>query len=150
MLPELESMPMSLRELLRALIRDEQPLALLARRDVPQEQREELVAQDGLDALERVRGVPPVALAARLAQRVLVLDHLLQHRVRDVAQLEGGRLGRHRLAVEDVRAAVVDAGEARLGELVPLFLPTGDDGGARDGVVDVAEVEALVAASIRM
>ena len=92
--------------------------------------------------------VPPVALVARLAQRILVigLNHLLEHCVGDVAQLECGCLGRDRLTVEDVRTPLVHAGEAGLRGLVALLLPPGDDRRAHDGVVDVAEVQALVTA----
>lgn len=148
MFSELQSVPVPLRQLVRPLLRHQQRLALLLRRDMPEEEREEFVPKHRLDALERVRRVPPVALVARLTQQVLVvrLDHLLQHRVRDVAQLERGRLGRDRLAVEDVRAPLIHAGEPGLCGLVPLFLPPGDDRRADDGVVNIAEVEALVAA----
>lgn len=98
--------------------------------------------EDTLDALERVRRVPAVALITRVAERVLVvgLDHVLEHRVRDVAQLESGSLGRDGDPVEDVRAPLVHAGEACLRGLVSLLLAAGHHRGADDGVVDIAEV----------
>ena len=47
-LPELESMPVPLRQLVRPLLRYEQRLALLLRRDVPKEEREELGHRIGM------------------------------------------------------------------------------------------------------
>ena len=147
MLAEFQPLPVSLWQFVRALLRHKQRLTFLPSRNMPKEEREELVPEHRLDALQCVRRVPPIALVARLAERVLVVgfDHLLEHRVRDVAELEGGRLGRDRLAVEDVRAPPVHAGEPCLRGLVALLLSPGDDGWADDGVVDVPEVQALVA-----
>ena len=112
------------------------------------QEREEFVPKDGLDALERVRRVPAVTVAACIAERLFVLglDHLLQHWISDVAQLERGRLGRDCDTVEDVRAPLVHAGEACLRGFVSLLLPSRDHRRAHDGVVDITEVQSLVAA----
>ena len=44
-------MPVPLRQLVRPLLRYEQRLALLLRRDVPKEEREELMPEHGFDTL---------------------------------------------------------------------------------------------------
>ena len=85
--------------------------------------------EHGLDTLKCMGCVPPVAFVARAPEGLLVfgLDHLLQHVVLDVTQLERRRLGGDSDAVEDMRASLVHAGEACLRGFVALLLSAGDD-----------------------
>ena len=108
------------------------------------------------------------AYIADLSEVFLIFDHLLQHRVGDVAQLESGRLLRDSHAVEYMRSSQDNQYPYRpapiaygvpsvilrpslrpaLCKFCSALLPLADDGGPDDGVVGVTEIETLVAAPI--